>query len=356
MPPFESGRTSITARSRFWTVFQPPISGGWDTVLRFMNSDVLHLSNEVTMAQRPLVSGRPPTTDNKPHKVVKVKRVKSRHEEAERWARLCSRLKTPADQLDVDYSGPIRLNLEVLECPLLDGLWEARVAVDEQAVEIDGQWECVCWNSNRHSDYLELQLTAGNLVLERQIFLSASDDFAMLATKVRGATGKRVDLLQRVELAPNLRVNADKATRELRVVAKMHKPQLARVFAVGLPQDRIDSTAGSFASVDGGLEWHQAGSGGALYSPLLIDWSPERRKLPADWRTLTVSEDGQALRTDEASGHRLRIGNHQVLLYSSMKAHETARSVLGYNTRFETLVGLFASGSGEVSQLLAIEQ
>lgn len=308
------------------------------------------------MAQRPTVNGRPQSPDNKPPKAVKVKRVKSRHEEAESWARLCSRLKTPTDQLDVDYSGPIRLNLEVLECPLLDGFWEARVAIDEQAVEIEGKWECVCWNSNRHSDYLELQLTTGDLVLERQIFLSASDDFAMLATKVRGGTGKRIDLLQRVEIAPDLRVNPDKATRELRVVGKAHKPQLARIFAVGLPQDKIDSTAGSFASVDGGLEWHQAGSGGALYAPLLIDWSPERRKLPADWRTLTVSEDGQALRLDQASGNRLRIGSHQVLLYHTMTAHETARSVLGYNTRFETLVGLFASGSGEVTQLLAIEQ
>ena len=89
-------------------------------------------------------------------------------------------------------------------------------------------------------------------------------------------------------------------------------------------------------------------------APLIIDWDPQRRHRPAEWRTLTVSERGKAVPAHVASGHRLRIGDHQILVYRSLKNTGVFRAVLGYHTRYETAIGRF-DGSGDVVPILLVE-
>jgi hypothetical protein len=93
---------------------------------------------------------------------------------------------------------------------------------------------------------------------------------------------------------------------------------------------------------------------GGLYAPVIFDWTPSRKNTDADWRTLTVTESGRKVKTDRASGHRLRIGNQQLLIYRSLAPTEELRTVLGHHTGNETIFGRFDK-NGDVTPLLIVE-
>src|SRR5262249_3429712 len=95
-------------------------------------------------------------------------------------------------------------------------------------------------------------------------------------------------------------------------------------------------------------------AGCGLFAPLILDWHPHRLRATAEWRTLTVSEPGKVIAADCAAGHRLRMGKHQVLVYRSLARTDEARAVLGYHTRYETVVGTFSS-SGNVEPIVLVE-
>ena len=95
-----------------------------------------------------------------------------------------------------------------------------------------------------------------------------------------------------------------------------------------------------------------AGSG--LYAPVYFDWHPDRRRKPAQWRQLTVTEDGRILRGDAAAGFRVRIGQHHLLAYRKLKKTDQPHSVLGFQTADETVLGRFDK-NGDVTPLLLVE-
>lgn len=274
-------------------------------------------------------------------------------------------------RIAVQYRGSVpSLELSVGKQLLLSGLWTPTVAVDGQPLALKNSWKCVCWHADRNAQYLELQCTGNSgLTLERQILLPRRGDFALLADVINVPQGQRIDYAARWTLPPELTIKADRANRECR----LHAPtQLARLFPLALPQDRVIGTAGSFAATTDSsghgdcngdnvqhpaaecLELKQSGSGRALYAPLVIDWHPERHRLSADWRTLTVTEDARILRPEQASGQRLRIGDHQILVYRSLIASLEPRALLGHQTRNESVVGRFTS-AGDVKAILEIE-
>ena len=91
-----------------------------------------------------------------------------------------------------------------------------------------------------------------------------------------------------------------------------------------------------------------------MYAPLIIDWNASRRNAAADWRTLTVTEEGGILRPEQASGQRMRVGTDQWLIYRSLINTPEPRSVLGHQTRYESVVGRF-NAKGDVKAILEIE-
>ena len=86
----------------------------------------------------------------------------------------------------------------------------------------------------------------------------------------------------------------------------------------------------------------------------MIDWSPNRGRSPAQWRQLTVAEDGAILAQDQAVGYRLRIGKHQWLYYRSLEIGETGRTLLGHHTLHETVIAEFTT-DGDVQPLVMVE-
>ena len=122
-----------------------------------------------------------------------------------------------------------------------------------------------------------------------------------------------------------------------------------------LPQGG-DFTAGcDFLEQSGQLTLTQTGTGRALFAPLIFDWHPGRRNAVAEWRSLTVTECGNAVGADRAAAHRLRLGKHQLLIYRSLALTDEPRAVLGHHTRFETVIGTF-DARGNVRPIMLVER
>ncbi|MFO1095655.1 MAG: hypothetical protein U0992_20475 [Planctomycetaceae bacterium] len=94
--------------------------------------------------------------------------------------------------------------------------------------------------------------------------------------------------------------------------------------------------------------------GPRIACPLLIDWSPARRKAAVQWRQLTVAENGRALSAAEALGIRWRIGDAQWLYFHTLDGSDASRTVLGHHTFHETVIAEVDS-SGDIEQLVEVE-
>src|SRR5574340_63417 len=70
---------------------------------------------------------------------------------------------------------------------LLSGPWDLEVRVGGRLAKRVGDWEEVCWVSDRHVDYLELEMELSQGVrVQRQMLLAHQDHFLLLADAVLG--------------------------------------------------------------------------------------------------------------------------------------------------------------------------
>ena len=209
----------------------------------------------------------------------------------------------------------------------------------------------MCWFSDRDADYLELQSTTeDDIRIERQLLLSRREHFLVLADSISCESGAKLEYTSSLPLTEAVSAECDRMTRE----GILHADAMTvRLFPVGLAQDRVMSTNGGLTVENGPIQLQQTGIGG-LHAPLVLDWHPDRQAEDADWNALTVTEDRQILTPDKAAGHRLRIGNHQLLIYRSLQATEESRAVLGQHMRHETLIGQFDT-KGEMSPYVLVE-
>lgn len=258
-----------------------------------------------------------------------------------------------ADRISVAYrAGEVAFELAARGQPLLSGNLAGRLLLDGSPVELQGEWKSVCWHSDGDADYLELQLGCDNGVrIDRQFLLSRGGHFALVADAVICQASGRLEYGLHLPLAEAARLAADVPTRECRISANK---TTARVFPLAFPQDRVVSTPGRLSAGNAALELTQIAAGQALYAPLVLDWHPKRIRPAAEWRSLTVSELGQTVAADRAVGFRLRIGGQQLLVYRSLAQTDEPRAVLGYHTRYETVIGHFGR-TGEVDPIMMVE-
>jgi hypothetical protein len=238
---------------------------------------------------------------------------------------------------------------------MIQGRWELEVSLDKEPIKLPDEWTCVCWHTDSDGDYIELQYTINeNLRIERQVFLARTDHFLIMADCISGAAGAVVDYTARWPLVSDAKVTSGDSSRE-RVVSL--GTLRMRTFPLALPDEIVQSTAGRWGLLESAetpcLELGQRAVGG-LYAPVIFDWTPARQNSDADWRTLTVTENGPKVKGDRASGHRLRIGNQQLLLYHSLTPTEELRTVLGHHTNHETIIARFDK-NGDVKPLLIVE-
>lgn len=272
------------------------------------------------------------------------------------WARVaCLRndWSAEADSLVVAHhrEKPL-IDLTALGVPLLEGMWDIEISIDGKPLTFLDRWTCTCWFSDKDADYIEVQLTfESGVQVERQLLLSRKEHFVLLADVISGANDRAIEYVSRLPLVAGVQTKPGSHSRECRLTQSRLR---ARVYPLALPDDRVMSTSGSFQVIDSMVELKQQAVGGT-YAPVVIDWHPDRRRAPAEWKSLTVTEQRQVLRPDTASGHRLRVGDLHLFVYRSVaKSHEISRSVLGHHTSYESVVGRFDK-YGDVEPLLVVE-
>ena len=241
--------------------------------------------------------------------------------------------------------------------PLFEGLWEIEVEEDGQLIEMAPNWECVCWYTVEEVDYCELQLEfEGGPKIDRFLVLSRTEQFAIFSDVITEAGGQRVDVRNRLPLCPDVKYSVVEGTRERTLSVGGHR---VRVCPVALPYDAGHGTAGRIDvetddDGDSTLVIGTASSTGNLFSPVLLDWSPTRRKSQVEWTPLTVTEAGEITR-DGASAFRIRTGPLNLVLFRAFRRTDRYRTVLGYLTESETVIAEFTQ-KGELSELVMVEQ
>jgi len=265
----------------------------------------------------------------------------------------------PFDSLEVDYSRPaLEVRLTAGDWTLIAGDWTLATTVDGQPLLATGDWEEVCWHSDRDVDYLELELPlSGGWKLQRQMALSRKDQFLLLADAVLGeealASEMRAEVRHTFELplAEGIAFDAEVETREGSVLCR--RKRVARVIPLPFPEWRTEHSPGELRCDDRRLAMSHAGVGRNLYVPLWLDLCPSRHRRECTWRRLTVGESLQVQPRDVAAGYRVQAGKEQWLVYRSL-ARPKSRTVLGQNFITEFVLSRFLA-SGETEEILEIE-
>ncbi len=320
------------------------------------------------------VEGKPPKK-NRPE----IATMPSSQSDWARFALLRSDLSVEADSVAMTHHLPLpQLDVTALGHSLIHGDWNLKLKLGDAAVELAEEWSCVCWQSDPDADYIELQMAGpGKLRVERLVLLSRKERFLIVADSISGvpladaaartrsagsssATGtkkssepvpQRIEYESRLTLCDGMVGSCDGTTREGRITG--HRIR-SRVFPLAIPQDRVHSTPHQFSVEGNELVLKHVAEGSGLFAPLVFVWHPERSRVEATWRPLTVTEDGKAVGPDCAAGYRLKLGKLQLLISRSLKKTGLSRACLGYHSFNETVIASFDS-NGDVTPILLVE-
>ena len=259
-----------------------------------------------------------------------------------------------ADTLTLEWhSNSPQIMIAAAGVPILTGNWNWSVQLDDEVLPSPTGWKCSCWFLDPETVFVELEAEgAAELKQVRQLLLAPCDRFAMMTDSVTCSDpARKVQLVTSVPLAEGAACTTCSVTRELTVSVG---PRTVRTFPLWLEDDRIQHALGSYREHDGQLELAGVGKGGVTL-PLALDWHPKHIDQPADWTRLSVTESRRLVGAHEASGFRIRIKDHQVLVYRSLVAPTISRAVLGLHTWDESVYGRVPLKGGLLQPLVEVE-
>lgn len=256
------------------------------------------------------------------------------------------------DQLAVRYSNrEFRLELNCGSETVFSGVCNPELRVDGKLLEMDQDWEEVCWQSDNDLDYLELEGRFENgWKVQRQIMLTRDDRFLLLADAVLGEASAEIDYQFTLPMRDGISFTPADETREGILCGRQ---PIGAVLPLQLPEWRAERDQGSLEQTPNGLRLQQRVRGQRMFAPLFIDLKPKRFSRPLTWRRLTVARELEILPADVAVGYRVQTGKRQWMMYRSL-APTTSRSVLGQHFSSEFVLGRFPA-AGELEQLIEIE-
>ena len=257
-------------------------------------------------------------------------------------------------RVTVSYQGAqLRIEVEASGQLLFSGDWETTALVDDQPLAPAGNWEELCWYTDKDCHYLELAIDlAGGARLERQIVLPRHDQALYLADILLSRHGEPVplQLISQLPLAAGIAIRDELDTRDALIVGQ--KP-LAVVMPLALPEWRTDPRIGEMHVRAMKLTLDQKRRGVNLCAPLWFDLSPKRIKADRTWRQLTVGESLKLIGPDVAVAYRIQSGKDQWFVYRSLGPCAN-RTALGQNISHECLIGRFQK-DGVVKEYFEIE-
>jgi hypothetical protein len=250
------------------------------------------------------------------------------------------------------HTSRMTLDLAVHGRRVLSGEWGFSVQRAEGAVEVAGPWSCDCWHSDKDGDFAEFGSRVGDIKVARQLFLSRRDNFLVVADALRDEGEGEFATRLSLPLVGGVTVESDGYSREAQVRLRNGGGRL-RVLPVSLPWERVLSDGGRFDAEPDELTLDVRGRQ-RLCQVLVLDWSRERRRRPADWGTASVVEEGRPLSRLDALAARWRVGNDQWLYFHNLTRCRVARTALGHHTTSETVIGRFKR-SGHVEPLVHVD-
>ncbi len=258
-----------------------------------------------------------------------------------------------ADLIAVGHSGPaVQIDMSCLGEDLLRGDWNSTIHIHGKVVTTDAAWTCSCWHSDHDGDYLELQQLNSGVRVERQLFLSRKQHFALVMESVITQKSQALSTEIELPLAATTMARADYISREWRV----HAGDVpVRVFPVSLDFDRVQSANGELRIEAGCMRYSLQGNR-TLQAAMVLDWHPKRRTSEAEWCQVTVTESRRILKAAEAAAFRLRINDHHLFSYRNLNGSTELRAVLGQHMANETMIGIFADGDVEPLVLVDFDQ
>ncbi len=257
-------------------------------------------------------------------------------------------------RLAVAYADdPIRIELSAEGERLIAGAYSSETICDGVRVAVTGEWERLCWESDKRYVYLEfgVELSHG-LKLERQLLMGRKDRVLYLADIVVVAEGvpRRLRHSVKLPLDSHAAWRPEFETRDGMLVGRRTR---AAVLPLSLHEWRSDSRGGSLAEENGQLVLTQETDGSAMCCPLFFDLDKNRTKKERTWRQLTVAEWMEVLPRDAAVGYRAQSGQDQWIFYRSLGPVGN-RTFLGQN-----IAGEFSAGrlldSGKYKEWIEIE-
>ncbi|WP_010586042.1 hypothetical protein [Schlesneria paludicola] len=317
-------------------------------------------TTEYLQAVQRAVAGKPPRRAR-----PTIATMPSNQSDWAKFALLRSDWSVDADSVAMTHHLPLpQLDVTALGRALIHGDWQLKLKLGDAVVELAEEWSCVCWQSDPDADYIELQMAGpGKLRVERLVMLSRKERFLFVADSISGVpsmdgtkkssgqTGQRIEYESRLSLCDGLVGSCDGTSREGRITGKRLK---ARVFPLAIPHDRVQSTPHQLTIEGQELVLKQVAEGEGLFAPLAFVWHPDRTRVDATWRMLTVAEEGKRVGPDVAVGYRLKLGAFQLLVSRSLKKTGNSRTCLGHHTRNETVIARFDE-NGDVHPILMVE-
>ena len=256
------------------------------------------------------------------------------------------------DQLMVRYSNrEVQLELNCGNETVFSGICNPELRVDGKLLEMEQDWEEVCWHCDKDLDYLELEgRFANGWKVQRQMMLTRDDRFLLLADAIIGEATADIEHQFTLPLHRGMTFTPADETRE--GILRGRKPTAA-VLPLQLAEWRAERAEGSLEQTTGGLRLRQQAHGRRLFAPLFIDLKPKRFSRQLTWRRLTVAQQLEIISADVAVGYRVQTGKRQWVIYRSL-APAASRSVLGQHFSGEFVLGRFPE-KGELEQLIEIE-
>ncbi len=331
-------------------------------------------TSDYLQAVQRAVAGKPPRRSR-----PMISTMPSNQSDWAKFALLRSDWSVEADSVAITHHQPLpQLDVTALGRSLIHGDWGLKLKLGDAVVELADEWSCVCWQSDPDADYIELQMAGpGKLRVERLVMLSRKERFLIVADSISGVspaessnvskadagranpgakkssapTKQRIEYESRLTLCEGLVGTCDGTTREGRITGKRLK---SRMFPLGITQDRVNSTPHQLSMEGQDIVLKQVAEGEGLFAPLVFVWHPERTRVEATWRMLTVTEEGKVVGPDVAVGYRLKLGAYQLLISRGLKKTGNARACLGHHTRNETVIATFDS-NGDVEPILMVE-
>jgi hypothetical protein len=234
---------------------------------------------------------------------------------------------------------------------LWSGPLATEISVDGAPIRIAGEWDQLCWESNKDVDYVELQGRFGaDVKVQRQLLLCKEDRLLFIADALLGRRPVAWEHRLEFPLAGPTRFAPEPKTNEGFLVQKGKR---FRVFPLALPEWRLGNASGELSSNGDRLVQCFSARGQNTFVPLVIDLVPNRARLDVTWRHLTVAESRRNVRRDEAVSFRLQVGRRQWLVYRSLTPPAN-RTTLGQNYATEFVFAKFLS-DGTTDPLIEIE-